>query len=520
MLLFVINLAASFGEAKNDPSQPPGFPAKPPPRSSESSGRPAVPPPGSDRPFQITYSLAKGWNIISFPFSTVLETSGFSYKLLRYEAGAYYLVDPVKDCAQINTRWGYIAFSDRDTQARATGLPNKGEIQSASFNCGWNLVGTPSMNPPHWSRLVATIGSTTHRILDVTGPPGDNKNCWLSSRAFRFDRKLIPFDIPKESNVRVPGRGLWFYAWHPFTLTILQDEKSTIYPEIKTVKPSPASTGQTVTISGSGFGESPDTLCISGIPVTEKYLQSWSSERILFTVPSYAVAGELVAYNDGKPSNSARMDIIEQSPSSQGATLTGKVQDSSKNMVSGAFVALGNGLSAYTGEDGSFTIAHVPQGEQTIQVSRVGHTTSGGKVTMPESGSKTVLLTLPVETPVSAAPASYIPERADNRSKEKKKAEKGTLYAVASAGTVDNKRWSVYRIDVAEWGDPNYSWKNIWYNDYGDTYYELKCPGAHIGQTYNFKIEWRCKIDGKSYTNTWSRKMYKDGQRENFDRPW
>ena len=104
--------------------------------------------------------------------------------------------------------------------------------------------------------------------------------------------------------------------------------------------------------------------------------------------------------------------------------------------------------------------------------------------------------------------------------KENSKIEKGTLYAVASAGTVDNKRWWVYRIEVNEWGNSNYSWKNTWYNDYGDTYFELKCPGARIGKTYNYRIEWRSKVDVRTYTNTWSRKMYKDDQRENFDRPW
>ncbi len=54
----------------------------------------------------------------------------------------------------------------------------------------------------------------------------------------------------------------------------------------------------------------------------------------------------------------------------------------------------------------------------------------------------------------------------------------------------------------------------------GDVYYELKCPGARIGKTYNFKIEWRTRDGSKVYNNTFQRKMYKQYQKENFDTPY
>ncbi len=90
---------------------------------------------------------------------------------------------------------------------------------------------------------------------------------------------------------------------------------------------------------------------------------------------------------------------------------------------------------------------------------------------------------------------------------------------MASAYYYGNTRWWVYRIDVKEWGDGNYSWHNTWYNDYGDTYYELPCPGARIGKIYNIKVEWRSKDNAKILTNTWQRKVYSQSQRENFDSP-
>lgn len=521
VLLIIPLLAASRGAAHHDPSSPPGFPGKPPPRASGGSQKAAIPPQkaGKVKPLQITFTLAQGWNIISFPFASVLETSGFTHKLLWYADGAYYIIDPDREAAKINTRWGYLAYSDKPCKARATGLPNNGEISSASFGSGWNLVGSPSLHPPPWDRLTATIGSTTHRLLDVCGPPGV-KNYWISSKAFRFDGKLVPVELREGSNVRKPGIAFWFYAWHPLTITIAQDEKSTAYPEIKLVKPSTAKEGQMVTVSGSGFGNSPDTVCISGIQLADKYLKSWSSGQIVFSVPSYSVGGELVVYNDGRPSNAVELEIVEGASTIRGAALNGKVQDKSGSTVSGALVSLGNGLSTYTDGNGAFVFSRVPPGDQTIEVTRVGYKSAKGKVTIPEGGSKSVKLTLPAETrPVADTPPLAAAQEPSGAGKEQK-IEKGTLYAVASAGTVEDRRWWPYRIDVEEWGNRNYSWHNTWYNDYGDSYYELKCPGARIGKTYNFKIEWHRKPDGKTYTNTWQRKMYKDYQKENFDHPW
>jgi len=512
-----------FGVVYCDPTRPPGFPAKPPPAAGHSTAAPAPVPRGSEA-FTVTYELVKGWNIISFPFSRLLETKGFRYKILRYSGGAYYAFDPASDISQINPRWGYIVYSDRPAKVSARGIKNNRNIRSLTLDCGWNLICCPSDRSAPWNRIAAAISSSTQVALDVAGLSSSQNNYWICSRAYRFDRGLESVDIKAQGAIIPSMQGLWLYVWHPLTLTVMPENAHTKQLVINSVTPASTFPGQTVTVEGKGFGTSPTGLFINGVPITEEFILSWSSTRIMFHVPSYVESGKLMVFINGTCSNKAALAISGGAGPQESATLSGKVQDGSRQPLGGALVILGNGMSSYSKGDGTFIIERIPPGEYSVQGSLAGHRSAQGKIALLQGVSKALLITLnsydeavPVSHRTSAAPSSGSAELKKN---EHIASEKGNLYAVASAYYFGGKRWWVYRIDVSEWGNSNYHWHNTWYNDYGDVYQELKCPGARIGKAYNFKIEWRTKDGSKTYQNTWQRKMYKENQKENFDTPY
>lgn len=523
ILFFFCCVNLIFGGVYCDPTRPPGFPTNPPPAAGHSTAKAAAAPQGSEA-FTVTYDLAKGWNIISFPFSRLLETKGFRYKILRYSGGAYYAFDPVADVSQINPRWGYIVYSDGPAKVTARGVPNNRNIRSLTLDCGWNLICCPSTRSAPWNRIAAVISSSTQVALDVAGLPSSGKNYWICSRAYRFNRGLESVDIKAQGAVIPSKQGLWLYVWHPLILTVMPE--NTQAQQIKIDSATPASTipGQTVTVEGKGFGTSPTGLFINGVPIAEEYILSWSSTRIMFRVPSYVESGKLMVSINGTCSNKVAFAVGAGGSAQKSSKLSGKVQDGSKRPLGGALVILGNGMSSYSKGDGTFIIERIPPGEYSVQGSLTGHRSAQGKIALLEGVSKALLITLnsydeavPAAQSTSAAPSKG---RTETKKDEHIESEKGTLYAVASAYYYGGKRWWVYRIDVSEWGNSNYHWHNTWYNDYGDVYQELKCPGARIGKAYNFKVEWRTKDASKIYTNSWQRKMYKESQKENFDTPY
>jgi hypothetical protein len=520
LALFIFALIkAAYGSVYSDPTRPPGFPRELPPAAAHAQAAQKNASQGGDT-FTASYDLVKGWNVISFPFSKVLATRGFTRKLLHYEGGSYYTIDPNSEISRINPRWGYLVYADNPGKASALGVHNNRHIRSVSLGCGWNLIACPSSKSAPWSRLLAVIGSSSQPALDVAGLPSSGENYWISSRAYRFDRGLESIDLKAPEAVIPSKQGLWVFVWHPLTLTVAPGAEQVGTLRIERVVPSSVAPGQTATIDGNGFCTSPSAIFLAGVPINADYILSWSATRIVFRVPTYVMSGSLVVVVNGTPSNKVDLTVSEGGGPAAGATLTGKVQDGNKRPLAGVLIMLQNGMSSYSKADGTFLIEHLPAGEYGIEGSLTGHRSAHGTIALGEGGSKNLLITLSSYDEVLPASLPASPAEPLKKKDEQIASEKGTLYAVASAYYYSNKRWWVYRIDVTEWGNGSYYWHNTWYNDYGDVNYELKCPGARIGKIYNFKVEWRTRDGSKIYTNTWQRKMYKESQKENFDTPY
>jgi hypothetical protein len=74
LAVFLTNcIHASWGGVYCDTTRPPGFPKDPPPYAEQLQGKAKQAPQNSQNAeqFTVTYDLARGWNIISFPFYRV-----------------------------------------------------------------------------------------------------------------------------------------------------------------------------------------------------------------------------------------------------------------------------------------------------------------------------------------------------------------------------------------------------------------------------------------------------------------
>ncbi|MDQ7825754.1 MAG: carboxypeptidase regulatory-like domain-containing protein [Candidatus Eremiobacteraeota bacterium] len=528
-----------------DPGLPPGIPAEAPPLTG------AFPfdeledhPPGGGQggaPVTVTYSLAPGWNIISFPFSSLKSCSGFTHMLYHYAGGNYYAIDPVHYPAAVNTRWAYLAYSETPVTASATGFKNTTQVRSVDLATGWNLIGCPSDKPVPLSRVAIMSGSTA-RSLSEAADPGSP---WLSPVFYRYNGAFVTVNLDERA-VTKPLGGAWVYAWHPLKI-VLRGRKAAAEgapggaapTQASPAQAPPAQEGPVITalvpargvpageifaVQGRGFGNEPGQLFIGELPVARTEIMSWSNSRIEARVPAYAQSGKVVVHAGRVPSNAVALTVQEASLAPAFSTVIGKVQASDATPLRGARILLDNGLSAYSRDDGTYSITNVPPGVHGLTATLQGYNTGKGDVHLRAGETDSVLITLSSK---SSAPqqTSQDDTWGDGTSSQRRQAgtakpERGTLHIVADAYDDQDHHWWVSKIDVHEWGNFNRHWYNDWDSNYGDQWFQLECDGAMVGQTYIVEITWKSSDGGGRLHNSWYRKMYSTDQTETIDSPF
>jgi photosystem II stability/assembly factor-like uncharacterized protein len=78
---------------------------------------------------------------------------------------------------------------------------------------------------------------------------------------------------------------------------------------IDSVSPNTAKVGESITISGSGFGITKGTVSFSGATATASEIQSWNNTQIIVKVPQGAVSGKLSVTVNGTKSNDVTFTI-------------------------------------------------------------------------------------------------------------------------------------------------------------------------------------------------------------------
>ena len=524
LLLFCACTIPAFSNTF-DTSTPPSPPSSPPqlinPVSAKAVDETAAYNAGK---VVINYKLSPGWNIISFPMASVDSAAGFTHKIYRYESGRYYPFDPVNEPSSISTRFGYFAWADKPANVQLIGTPNKGLIRSIHLSPGWNMVGCPSINSIPLSRLVVYEGNHICSLIDAT-KPGKKGDRLISPNIFGSGNLKEPLDLSNKNASTKPGRTAWIFAYYPLKLTVAGRSTGEAIPNIKTVRPPKVTAGEELTIEGTGFDDGPGFVTISGIRVPDDSIISWEDSRIRLKTPVHITTGMVIVYSNRNPGNSFPLKVTPFDYAD--GILEGDVVDNMNHSLTGVKVLLDNGQYAVTNDSGYYIIRDVPEGAHTMSTSKLGYKMAHGKISIEKGKTHKVLISLspvhstpetlnPPPPPPSDSPEGVINNTSQGLIKSSEQ-EKGHLQVIVDAYDDGTNRWWPKKIDVGEVGNLNYYWYKDYDHDYGDTWYEVDCPGVRVGKTYRIRVLWATKKGARTQWNTWDRKIYKQDQTETID---
>lgn len=459
----------------------------------------------------VTLQLSPGWNQISFPFSSLQSASGFTYQLYTFAQGSFIAVDPVNTPGVIDTRFGYLAYSDFGEVVTVNGPANTGQVTEVPLVQGWNLVGCPSSSNLPYARMSARRLGVT-RVLDEVATMSMNPDAtWILQYAYGYNQGMMLFDDLLGAGAALPTtQSRWVFAWQDTTLN-LNVVPPTPLPAITSLSTSSLTPGQALTINGSGFGTSDvGAVTLGGVLVPPSSITSWTATAISLTIPAGAVSGYAVVFVNGFPSN--RVSVTSGGGGGGGlSSLSGQVQDTSGNPLSGAQILMDSGQFAVSDANGSFSIANIPPGDHLVMVTRLGYNVGSGTFTFVANVNKTVLVQL---SPLSGGGGGGGGGTGGGGG-----ATQGTLYVKAYPYT-SGVRYHVSNITVSEYNNYSRRWSQSWYQDLGETYWSLTCSSAPVGAWYVIRITYKHPTNGSTLSGSWYAKLDSTSQTETHYGPY
>lgn len=457
----------------------------------------------------LTYEFPAGWSLVSFPLASVTSTSGFQYQMYGFGSTSYTLVDPASNPGAIDTSKGYWAYFASAASVTVTGPANTdGTVTSISLQPGWNLVGCPSTTALPTSRMTLTRQGGTTQVLEEVSSDGVVAGSQaLYSYLFAMQPGgLYDVSLLTNSNVSLtPRAGHWIFSWTAAELNLHVVPPSPA-PSVSGLSASTVAVGDTLTISGSGFGQlGTGVVSVKGVAIQAADVVSWTDNSIQIRVPDGLPSGNLVVLVNRYPSN--RIGLQVSTGGGGGGTtgsLSGRVQSTTGTVLAGAQVLLDSGHSATSDASGNFLIDGIPAGDHLVYVTLLGYQTAVGQVTITAGATRSVLIELSSSSGGGGGGGGG--EQTGNL------AVRG--YPWYSGG----ERYWAYRIEIQEYGNYAERWSNTFYTDLGDTYNQVTANGAIVGRTYVVKITWR-NASGQEYSNTWWRKLDSTSQTESFYNP-
>ena len=445
-------------------------------------------------------TLAPGWNEISFPFARLQSASGFTYQMYTYAQGSFLAIDPVNNPTAIDTRFAYLAYSDLGETVTVSGTDNTGLVSAIPLVQGWNLIGCPSSSSlPYAAMSASRLGVT--QVLDEVASFGLTPSAtWLLNYVYGWDQGMLLFEDMLATGATLPTtRGRWLFAWQDTTLN-LNVVPPVPVPTITSLSAYALTAGQSLTISGSGFGTADvGAVTIGGVLVPPTSITSWTATSIGLTVPPGIDNGYVVVYVSGYPSNRVAVTTSGSGPVNGTSSLSGQVQDSSTGAaLSDAQVLIDSGQSALTDASGNFSISNIPAGDHFVMVTHLGYTVGSATFTFVANTPKTVLVTLTLLSSGGGGGGGGTGGGGGSSS--------GTIYVTAYPYSSGGSRYYVSNISVSEYNNYSHRWSQSWYQDLGETYWTLSCSGATVGAWYVVHITYK-NASGSTLTGSWDVKL-------------
>lgn len=489
LLLLAGVLAVS---AAPNPAVAPTLPSSPPP-SLTSLGNPGS---GNTEGVQVP----AGWSMLSFSLGSLDGLDGLSHAPMWYAGGQF---QPVTSLP-LDPGLGYLVYGDAPGTVQASGQPNQGQLQASWLRAGWNLIGCPSTAPLPLSRLVLSRPGGTLDVLEGSADPSPTPgSAWLYSAATASYRGASSTVDLRDPNAALrPGQVTWVFAWHDAQLYWNVDPPNPP-PQITSLSSPALAQGEVLEIDGQGFGPTGTGLVtLNGHPVQPEDVVDWAPGRIRLKIPAAASAGPILVFAHGCPSNRVPFQVIPRELPTTGA-LTGLVQADDGTPLAGAEVMTDDGHQVVTNSRGLFTIDRLTAGAHQVYISLMDYRSGRGQVQITAGQTRRLQVVL---TPTSEADA---PPPAQGAGAAPASPEQTTtMHVTAYPYTLSHSRFWVKSIEVSEYGNYSRRWSKYWDTDVGDARFDLNCPGALVGRSYNIRITWRDRL-GVEKEDMWQPELQK-----------
>lgn len=510
--------APAFGQTPGrpwlDPLHAPPLPDQAPPAIAVTSQTPTISNFGG--PYQSLF-CGKGWQILSFPVGRLDAIQGLPRQLIAKGPNGVRYIDPVNHPEAVEPGSAYITYFDEPTTITYTGPTNNGYYRNTRLYAGWNLVGCPSDKPIPLANVTLTRpGGTTARpneVMDSSTTPG---SAWLFSTAYAFNQgKWHKGTIGQAALSSFnPGQVLVVFCWSEISINWNIVPPSSGVPVLGSVSPAKVAPGQAVVLKGRYFGEpGHGVVSITGLPIQPEYITFWEPGTVKFRMPPGCKSGKVHIMVDRFPSNPMPIQILPSTSQVNGASddlrtgaLVGEVVDNNGYPLANAQIALDDGQQTVSNIKGMFSVPELPPHTSQVYITLPGYKSAKGTVHIKPGEVRTLK--------VSLSPTKS--EDVGARSQE----ASGTFSVVAEAfsvGTHDKRFW-VYKLEVWEYGNYAKRWSKTWWDDLGDSRYELSCPEASVGRSYCVVVTWR-NADGNERSRRWTPEFQNDGQTFHYYNP-
>ncbi len=450
------------------PSALPGLPATLPPPVVGVS--PASPEPHVGG---VSYALARGWNSLSFPLSSVLWASGFGRAVYLWTPRGYMPQDLLHAPRQMDTGRACLLWADRPHTVLVRGTTTA-RPASLRLEPGWNLIGCPTRRALPWRSVVFTReGGVSGTAPTVAGEAAAPSSAWVFASVLSGRRGWM--DIRAAGQTMLAGDSVWIYAWHRLRLNWNVTPPAR-RPHVAWVYPAVLVAGQVAEVHGRGFGTPGDALLmVGGVLVPPSDVLTWTPGRIRFRVPAGITRGTLVVMVGRYPSNAVA--VRARTPVRPGfSTLRGRVYSLQGRPIARAQVMLEDGQMALTANNGTFTIAPVRPGLHQAYISAAGYREVCDEVHLAPHRDWILHAILEVATMQSPSPG--VEPRA-------------TLWVGASGRRIRGRRIWVKSIGVWEYGDHAREWARFWrFHSAGGSRRWISASNARVGRIYVIRVTW------------------------------
>ncbi|MHC9538375.1 MAG: Ig-like domain-containing protein [Vulcanimicrobiota bacterium] len=157
-----------------------------------------------------------GWYLISFPFESISQFSGWEGPLFTLQEGAY----SRKTARAVRPGQGFWLYSKSSLNLIVDGDLNESVAETVRLKSGWNMIGNPYPAFFSWSEAQVLYDNTRLNVTDA------EHRGWLLYTLIGYDPSSSAYHKVLPGGYLEPWKGYWIYSSVTCDLVFLNPEKS------------------------------------------------------------------------------------------------------------------------------------------------------------------------------------------------------------------------------------------------------------------------------------------------------